>query len=108
MNLFIFVLIPLALVLYLVLYVVHNLFLLAKDILKLIKHKRRRGVTINSKIETKITTHLINAFMGSFVIVSLTLFAISLINFHPSDPKPSSQVHRQSFESTIPANYSRK
>ena len=103
-----FPLIFLGLFFYVVFYIVHNLFLLVNDIIKLIKHKRRRGVTINSKIETNITTHLINAFMGGFVIVSLTLFAISLINFHPSDPKPSSQIDLQSFESTIPANYSRK
>jgi hypothetical protein len=93
MNLFIFTLVFLGLLLYLVFYVLHNLLLLAKDITKLIKHKRRRYITINSKIETNITTHLINAFLGSFVLVSLTLLAISLINL-VSDPKPSSQIDR--------------
>jgi uncharacterized membrane protein SpoIIM required for sporulation len=105
MNLFI--LIYLGLLFYLLFYVVHNLFLLAKDIVKLIKSKRRRCVTSDSKLETKIATHSINVFMGSFVLVSLTLLPISLLNFHPSDPEPSSQIDRRSIEKTIPANYSR-
>jgi hypothetical protein len=105
MDLVSFILIPLGLLLYLACYVVHNLFLLAKDIIKLRKHKQRRGVTIDYKIE--IATHLSNVFMGSFVLVSLTIFAISLINFHPSDPEPSAQIDRPSIESTIPANSSR-
>jgi hypothetical protein len=91
-----FILIYLGLLLYLLFYVVDNLFLLAKDIIKLIKSKRRRGVTIEYKIETKIATHLSNTFMGSFALVILTSLAVSLINFHPSDPEPSSQIDNRS------------
>ena len=91
MNLFIFTFIFLGLFLYLLFYVPHNLFLLGQDIIKLIKRKRRRGATINSKIETNITTHSMNAFLGSFVLLSLTLLVISLISL-VSDPEPSPQI----------------
>jgi hypothetical protein len=102
-----FIFIYIGLLFYLLFYVVHNLFLLANDIIKLIKQKQRRSVTIDYKIETKISTHLSNTFMGSFALVILTLLAISLINFHPSDPEPSSQIDRPSIESTISPKSSR-
>jgi hypothetical protein len=91
----------------LVFYIGHHLFLAVKDIIKLIKHKRNRDLIINSKIETNIKTHFAKAFIGSFIIASITLLAISFMNFGPSDPKPSSQVDRQPIKKTIPLSSSR-
>jgi hypothetical protein len=99
-----FISIYLGLLFYLLLYVVSNLFLLVKDIIKVIKSKQRRGVAIDSRIDTKVAAHLSNTFMGSFALVILTLLAISLLNFHPSDPEPFSQIDRQPEKTIAPTS----
>ena len=91
----------------LVFYIVHHLFSAAKDTIKLIKHKSNRDAIANSKIETNIKTHFTKAFIGSFIITSIALLAISFMNFGPSDPEPSSQIDRQPIEKTIPISSSR-